>query len=302
MQKILSMALMIAIGFVLCRKKLLTDSSAFSTLCLYVVMPCVMINSFQMEMSKDKLMGLLVTLIASVIAHGVFLLFVWVSGKKFPMKPVEAASLIYSNAGNLIIPLVVSVLGQEYVLYCCSFLVVQLLLFWTHGVILMGGKENIQWKKILTNPNMLSVYIAVTLYFTQIKLPGIVAATVDGVAALVGPLSMIIVGVIMGNSDLKKVFSNHRAYVICGVRLLVLPLICILLFKAAGLTGWFEGAKQVVLVTTLATAAPAASSVTQLAQVHNRDYVRASVINIMSVVFCIVTMPVMVYVYQLICF
>ena len=41
----------------------------------------------------------------------------------------------------------------------------------------------------------------------------------------------------------------------------------------------------------LATAAPAAAMVTQLAQLYNKDVKYASVINVMSVIFCIVTMP-----------
>ena len=52
------------------------------------------------------------------------------------------------------------------------------------------------------------------------------------------------------------------------------------------------------MVVLLATSAPAAVMVTQLAQIHGRDARYASVINVMSVIFCIVTMPLMVLLYE----
>ena len=53
------------------------------------------------------------------------------------------------------------------------------------------------------------------------------------------------------------------------------------------------------MIVLLATAAPAAAMITQLAQLYNKDVKYASVINVMSVIFCIVTMPVMVMLYEM---
>ena len=44
---------------------------------------------------------------------------------------IEKASIIYSNSGFLVIPLVASVLGQEWVFYTTAFIVVQTVLLWT---------------------------------------------------------------------------------------------------------------------------------------------------------------------------
>ena len=63
--------------------------------------------------------------------------------------------------------------------------------------------------------------------------------------------------------------------------------------------GIHRQAKDILLVVFLAAAAPAAAMVTQLAQIYDRDSKYASVINVMSVIFCIVTMPLMVMLYGL---
>ena len=52
------------------------------------------------------------------------------------------------------------------------------------------------------------------------------------------------------------------------------------------------------MIVFLATAAPVAAMVTQLAQIYDQDVKYASVINVMSVIFCIITMPCMVMLYE----
>ena len=57
-------------------------------------------------------------------------------------------------------------------------------------------------------------------------------------------------------------------------------------------------AEYILLIVLLATSAPSAVMVTQLAQIYDRDAKYASVINIMSVIFSIVTMPLIVLLYE----
>lgn len=63
--------------------------------------------------------------------------------KLLKMDEVETASLIYSNAGNLILPLVTSILGEEWVIYASGFLCVQTIIVWTHGQSLMQGQRQV---------------------------------------------------------------------------------------------------------------------------------------------------------------
>ena len=57
---------------------------------------------------------------------------------------------------------------------------------------------------------------------------------------------------------------------------------------------WFS-----LLVSLLAACAPAASNVTQIAQVYGHEGDYASAINVLTSLLCIVTMPLMVLLYQL---
>ena len=62
------------------------------------------------------------------------------------LNEVEKASVYYSNAGNLIIPIVTFVLGKDWVLYGCVFMSVQIVFIWSHGKCVLsreqGNKQN----------------------------------------------------------------------------------------------------------------------------------------------------------------
>ncbi len=106
-------------------------------------MPCVIISSFQVEYQPEILNGLLLALAASALLHLVLIVVVGFLGKVLKLDGVEETSLIYSNAGNLIIPIVTAILGKEWVIYTSAFLSVQLFLLWSHAKMkLCGEKRN----------------------------------------------------------------------------------------------------------------------------------------------------------------
>ena len=60
---------------------------------------------------------------------------------------------------------------------------------------------------------------------------------------------------------------------------------------------WWKMA-GILLIVFLAIIAPAASTVTQMSQVYGNDSKYASAINVMTTLLSIVTMPLMVLLYQ----
>ncbi len=60
-----------------------------------------------------------------------------------------------------------------------------------------------------------------------------------------------------------------------------------------------ENSRQIILVVFLANITPAASTVTQMAQVFGNDAKYASAINVVTTLMSLVTMPIMVMLYQL---
>ncbi|MGI5921759.1 MAG: AEC family transporter [Syntrophomonadaceae bacterium] len=295
-----SLFLIILSGYVAqkCHIVKFEDSKALSMLSLYLIFPCVIIDSYQIEYSREKMLGLILAIVASIGVHIVYIALSYVVKKTISINSIEEASLIYSNAGNLIIPLVAFVLGPEWVFYCSAYLAVQTVFVWTHGKSVIRETKEFNLKQLLLNPNMIATILGMILFLTNTSLPSVAGNAISVIGSMVGPISMIITGIIIANMDLKRVFNNVRAYTVSAARLLIYPLIIVLLCCCSGMLSWHPQAEKILLIVILASAAPTASMITQLAQVYDKDAYNASVINVMSILFCIVTMPVIVFIYQ----
>ena len=123
-------------------------------------------------------------------------------------------------------------------------------------------------------------------------------SAVDGFGGAIGPVSMLVVGMLIGNMDLRWVFTRRRPYLISAFRLVIFPVIVAVLFAFVVRTGIHADAENILLVSLLAASAPAAVMVTQITQIYDGDARYASVINVMSVIFCIISMPLIVLLYE----
>ena len=134
MEQIVELFIMIFMGFAIVKAGIVKDeeSKVLSKIVLYLVIPCVIVNAFQVDYTAQTVKGLMIAFVASVILQIILLIIVAVMGKVLSLNEVEVASVYYSNSGNLIVPIVTFILGKEWVLYGCVFMSVQLVFLWTH--------------------------------------------------------------------------------------------------------------------------------------------------------------------------
>lgn len=291
--------IMIIMGYTLVKLKIVKseDSKVLSMVCLYLIMPCVIINSFLIKFTPEKLKGLGLAVGVAIVIHFVAWIFIRILGKVFNFNPVEKASVMYSNAANMVIPVVMSVLGDEWVLYSSAFVSVQLVLLWTHCKSMLSNEKGFELKKIYTNINLIAIFIGILLFITKIHIPSVLQGTLKSVGGTVAPISMIITGMIMAGAELKKVFSNGRIYLVLFFRMIFFPFIVFMIIYFTGITKVIDNGAMILLVTFIATITPTASSITQMAQVYGNNEQYAGAINIMTTIVSIVTMPIMVALY-----
>ena len=140
--------------------------------------------------------------------------------------------------------------------------------------------------------------IAVILFFMNIHLPKLLTETFESVSGMVGPASMF--GMLMAGADLKKIFTNQRAYLVTGLRLIAVPVFSLLILKISRLVGTHAEGRQILLIVFLAVTTPAASTVTQMSQIYGNDSEYASAIGVMTTLAAVLTMPLMVLLFQLV--
>ena len=301
LKQIAQLFLMILMGYIIVKAKLLKgeDSKVLSKIILYLIIPAVIINAFQVDYSPNVTKGLITACIASIILQFLLLFVTYIMQKMFHLDSVEFTSAYYSNSGNLIVPLVTYILGGKWVVYACVFMSIQLFFIWSQGKNMISREKGINLKKILLNINMISVFLGVILFFTKIRFPEIINNTLSSVGGMIGPLSMIVTGMLIAEVNLKDIFTNKRVYLVTVLRLIIQPLIALAVINLLGMRGWHPQGDKIILITYLAAITPCASTVTQMCQVYGNDSKYASAINVMTTLLSIITMPVFVYLYQM---
>ena len=297
-QKIIQLLLLMATGYVVVKRGGMKseDSLVLSKLCLYVIMPCTIIKAFQIEYDAQIFQGLMFAVAAALAIHILLLILLEILKRIFHLNVVEEASIFYSNAGNLIIPLVSYIFGDEWVIYSSAFMSVQMFFMWTHGVSLFH-KEKKELKKILLNLNLLSVILGLLLMLFHISLPEILNETLGSISSMIGPIAMLIAGMLAANMDFHAIFKNKNIYIAVALRLLVIPGILLLVIKGMVLANVVVAGDYILLIVFLASMTPSASSVVQLSQVYGHDAEYAGAIHIVSTLACMLTMPIWVMLY-----
>lgn len=301
MNQIIQLFIMIFMGFIIVKAKLLkaADSKILSVIVLYLVIPCVIINAFQVDYTPQTVKGLLIALAGSVMTQVILLIVVSILGRVFHLNEVEVASIYYSNSGNLIVPIVTFILGKEWVLYGCVFMSVQLVFIWTHCKKIISRESTYDWRKIVLNINMISIAIGIVLFLTRIHLPAIINNTLSAVGSMIGPASMIVTGMLFAGMNFKQIFANKRVYFVSFFRLIIVPVIALFLIKCSQLSKFSSNGNKLMMIVFLAIITPSASTVTQMCQVYGNDSQYASAINVVTTLLAIVTMPLMVMLFQI---
>ena len=301
MNQIIQLFIMIFMGFIIVKAKLLKaeDSKILSVIVLYLIIPCVIINAFQVDYTPQTVKGLLIALAGSVMTQVILLIVVSILGRVFHLNEVEVASIYYSNSGNLIVPIVTFILGKEWVLYGCVFMSVQLVFIWTHCKKIISRESTYDWRKIVLNINMISIAIGIVLFLTRIHLPAIINNTLSAVGSMIGPARLFVTGLVVAGMDFKQIFANKRVYFVSFFRLIIVPVIALFLIKCSQLSTFSSNGNKLMMIVFLAIITPSASTVTQMCQVYGNDSQYASAINVVTTLLAIVTMPLMVMLFQI---
>lgn len=288
-------------GYAVVKARLMksSESKSVSVILVYLVIPCVIIKAFQVDYTPDVQKGLFLAIAAAVAVHILFLLITIPLKKIFQMDVIEQATSIYSNAGILVIPLVQELLGQDYVIYSSAYIAVQLILLWTQGKNMLCEEEKLEWKKIFLNVNIISIIAGIVLFLFRIKLPAGVQDVLGMMNNMIGPLGMLLAGMAIAEVPLKSIFTKKRNYLSVALRLLLYPVLGLFLMKAIQIVVNLENSSQILLTVYLACVTPACASVTSMAQLYDKDAAYASSLYVLTTLLSIVTMPVMVYLYEM---
>ncbi len=295
LKQCLIMFMLIITGYILYRKKLVTDAGSreLSNILVRIIIPCVIISAYlSADFSMQRVKGLAImaglSLAALVIAMIVsYLIF----GRR---KRVENFSAAFCNAGFMGIPLVSATLGTEAVFYVAVFVALLNIFQWTYGLVIMtGNRKFISPRKIITNPVVIGFVIAIAGFLIPVHIPALITVPVSYVGAMNTPVAMIVLGVYLAQTDMRQILKNGSVWVCSIVRLVIIPAVTIAVMMIVPVAKDYTIIKQTALIAAIT---PVGSNVAIFAKLYGGDYEQSVRVVCLSTILCIITMPCMMYI------
>lgn len=266
------------------------DNKKFSEFLLQIVNPLLIFNSYQRDFTKELLGGLVIAFILAFITHFVSIVisYLFLRGENKEDVNLERFSVIYTNCAFMGIPLINGIVGSEGVFYITAYLTVFNLLVWSHGVVMMTGKQSPKaMLKTLISPTIIATILGMIAFAVQIRIPSIIFKSFDYIASMNTPLAMIIAGVTIAQTDILKSFLKIRIYLVVALRLFIIPLLLLFVFTR------FNIDSKVITAVILAAGCPAAATGTLFALRFNKNSLYASEMFGITTIFSLVSIPIL---------
>ncbi len=305
LKKTVTLVLMILMGFASVKsgKVKSEDSRVISQLCFDWVIPFSMIGAFLIEYTPETARDLRLAFFCALVTVPSFVGLTMLLGRVFGLRPSEKGSLMFANSAGMTLPLAKSLLGSTGVLLCAPHMGMQNILIFTLLPYVMSGRVEFDWKTLLLNRNLLSIAVGILLFAFRIPIPQVLRDTISGMGGMLAPLSMLMIGMLMAKVDLRALFAQKKLYLVCFLRLIGYSLLLITVIALTGITRRAPYMHDILLVLTMCLASPAATLVTQMAANHGsmEEAAHAGSLNVLTTLLCVVSIPCMVLVYQIVC-
>lgn len=208
------------------RKDVGEKSSILSFLLVNLFLPCKQFLNFSTNFTVDYLRNNYLTVFISV---GILLVLVGlghVIPKALSREPYERKVYNYntsiSNYAYFGYVLVEQTLGASAMNNLMVFCIPFSLYCYTFGVAMLMNRDN-SLKSLLNTPTI-SIALGIIWGLLRLPVPNLVQSVMQNASGCVGPVSMVLVGLVLSSFPLKSLIPNKSVWAFCGVRLLVVPL------------------------------------------------------------------------------
>lgn len=297
-QQVLILFILIGVGFVCGRKKILTEQAVKSCaeLVLLFATPCVIVDSFIKNRHPSMLAALGKVALAALVVHiiGITAAYLFFRKGDAVRKNVLRFGTVFSNAGYMCIPLQQAVLGDEGVMYGAAFVAVFNIVMWSYGLVEMSGStRSFSVRKLILNPGIIGLAAGLVIFFLPVSMPVLITAPISHLAAINTPIPMLIIGYYLANTRLSAALRDKSCYQVAVLRLVVLPLACLGVLYLGGMRG------NILVACIIAASAPCAAATTMFAARYDRDTILSVNLVSMTTLFSMLTMPLIVALAQM---
>ena len=298
--KILSIFMIIAVGFAANKADIMpmAANKYLVGLLIRVTCPCMIVASITSnELREDTLSLSLQTLIGAVIFFTVSALVGWfICAKIVKVLPRENIGVYtYSfgsiNSGFIGFPITLALFGSSILYLMVIHNVLLSLYLYTFGIMLVNigaSGRKLDFKGFLNsfkNINSIAAGVSIVMLFAGLKLPTVIFDCVDMIGDATTPLSMLIVGMQLGDCDFGEVLKNRKLLGISLLKMLLLPVLTFLLVN------WLPLDVSVKVCLVFAASFPVAVAVVPVTSEQNRDSLIAAEMVAITTLFSLAVIP-----------
>ena len=293
-----SLLLIIVVGIYAGKKQIITQdgNKVLIHLILNVILPILILNSFISGNTEEVRANILNAFYLSSLIFLItialsYLLLIPVKGRE---RTILQFSNIFPNAAYIGFPLLMLLYGPAGVVYGSIFNMLMNLLMWSYGIFILekasGDRKDKQslWA-LVTNPNLVAVYLGLGLMFAEVPIPSIILSTTGMIAGITGPLSMVAIGVTITAISFRNKLTNLNLYYGIISRLIIIPLLTVWLLHL------FQPEFNLVTKSLLVILAmPTASITSILAEKFEFETDFATILVVLTTILTVVTAPLII--------
>lgn len=245
LSKILSVFLIIAVGFVVNRSGTLPSEANkyLSNILMFITSPCLILSSITAkDLTHETAVATIELIIGSCLWFVIFtVLGYFLCTKVLRINPVSDTGVFIFLFGSLSngfmgIPITMVLFDSDVLYLMILHSTVLAIYLYAAGLPLVhiGTERNRGLSRetliiILKNPATICAVVAITMLFTGLKLPSVIFDSVEMVGGFTTPLSMLIVGLQLGDSNLRRILKNKALLAMSAVKMLALPVLTFLM-------------------------------------------------------------------------
>ena len=284
------MFLMILIGAGMRKIQIVTTEGrrSMTNLVVNLILPSNILYAFSKADASAFRSMLVVVAMAFLIQLAWYLLsrVLW-RGMDESRRGVMRYAFQFSNCGYLGNPVIEGLYGAPGLVYASVFLLPVRLFMWSVGLECFqkgAGSLRKTIERALTHPCVVATILGVVWMFFPVGLPDFLYNTISGFNQCLTPMTMLVIGFIMAETDLKKMFCKDL-FVITVLRLLLQPLAVLAACRLLNLE------TLVAEVVTVLVSMPVANTTALLASQHDCDYTFASNVVVFTTLVSMITIP-----------
>ena len=262
--------------------------SGLSRILTDIIMPANIVNAFAQKIVRDPLIyrNMIAAFVISAVVQTLFYVLGKVLyGKETPERePVLRYGLLNPGMAFFGIPIMENLYGSLGTLLSSVYMIPYRMTIWTIGISMFRANEKRTLKEMLLHPCIVAVAVGIVLMVTGIELPSIIAGPISYLSRCVTGLSMLVVGSVLSETDLKTVFSRDTL-TFSAIRLLILPFLVLGALTLLNIDPVVKG------IASLMTGMPAAAIGVVIAQRYHGDDRFCAKIVVATTILSMITVP-----------